>query len=149
MTAGAPVRPVTKPQRSKSRQPPTCVESTTRCFAKFTGPPKPMPQRSKVRSRCQAVAISRICASIQSRPPWASVARDSRRTMRSPSNAAMVNLVPPISIARIIYRLLEHAGGLEVASLHDGDGRGIDVLAERSADVFGSERLDLALHLVV
>ena len=44
--AGTPAASRTKPHRSKSRQPPTWVESTTRCSAKLTGPPNPMPQRS-------------------------------------------------------------------------------------------------------
>src|SRR5262249_39059218 len=49
--------------------------------------------------------ISASCAVIHSRPPVESVARDSRRAILPPSKAAIVNLVPPISIAKIISHL--------------------------------------------
>src|ERR1019366_9173068 len=61
-----------------------------------------MPQRSSRNSRRHSPAISAICATIHGRPPPASVARDSRRTIAAPSNTAMLNFVPPMSIARII-----------------------------------------------
>src|ERR1035441_162157 len=61
-----------------------------------------MPQRSSGNSRRHSPAISAICAAIHGRPPPASVARDSRRTIAAPSNTAMLNFVPPMSIARII-----------------------------------------------
>src|SRR5579872_3678812 len=62
-------------------------------------------------------------ASIQSRPPSRSVARDSRRTMRSPSNSAMVNLVPPTSMASVFIGLAHFVGRRGARSFfHDRDG---------------------------
>src|SRR5262249_31916150 len=148
-TAGAPAARSTNPHRSKSRQPPTCVEKTTRCVAKFTGPPKPMPQPPNANSRRHAPMISAIRAVIQSLPPAASVACDSRRTMASPSNTAIENFVPPISMARIIgYGLLVHAGGFEVAGFYDGKGGGIDVFPEGRRHLLRRERADLLFDLL-
>src|ERR1035437_9167583 len=64
-----------------------------------------MPHRSSLNSLFHSPAIAAIRATIHSPPPPASVARDSLRLMRSPSNTAMLNFVPPMSIARIIADL--------------------------------------------
>src|SRR4051812_8254060 len=149
MIARTPATSRTKPQRSKSRQPLTWVESTTRCAAKSTGPPKPIPQRSRGNSRRHARAISAICATIHSRPPAASVARDSRRTIFDPSKTAMENLVPPMSMARINAGLLVYPRRLPITCLDDRERSRVNMLAERGIDLLRCKRADLLLQLLV
>ncbi len=104
-----PAARVRSPPRPAARNPATRPRASRAPRAWRRSPPA---RRSRCRSGraeppvATPAAISRICASIQSRPPSRSVERDSRFAIRSPSNTATVNFVPPMSIASVLTAAL-------------------------------------------